>query len=151
MKDRSLEIAEMLEPVMPVQSGRAWVESVFAVGSRITCDPAPTDTDEDFLVVVRKRNPGAMAAAGFELDTGGSHYEPSEGQFNSWRKGSLNLIVTDDRKFARRFLAASAVAQRLNLLNKADRIALFQAVLYGATDAPLEGAGLRPAAIAGGY
>lgn len=29
-----------------------------------------------------------------------------------------------------RFIAATAVAKRLNLLDKADRIALFQAVLY---------------------
>lgn len=46
-------------------------------------------------------------------------------------KGDVNLIVTQDNKFYDRFMAATSVAKRLNLLDKADRIALFQAVLYG--------------------
>jgi len=53
--------------------------------------------------------------------------------FTSFRRKSddLNLIVTDSPEFAKKFLAATSVAKKLNLLAKADRIALFQAVLYG--------------------
>jgi hypothetical protein len=52
--------------------------------------------------------------------------------FNSWRgPNAQNLIVTDDLEWHRRFVAATSIAKRLNLMAKADRIALFQAVLYG--------------------
>ena len=47
----------------------------------------------------------------------------------------VNLIVTRNDTFFNRFMAASSVAKRLNLLDKADRVAVFQAVLYGNTTA----------------
>jgi hypothetical protein len=51
--------------------------------------------------------------------------------FVSLRSGDVNLIVTSDARFAARFLVATRLATQLNLLNKNDRVALFQAVLYG--------------------
>lgn len=107
------------------------------VGSRVTCNPAPTNTDADYLVytgdpyVLRDK----VLEAGYEI--GGSLLldanSPLEGndRFSSYTKGEINLIVTSDEAFYKRFLAASSVAKRLNLLKKEDRIALFQAVLYG--------------------
>lgn len=100
------------------------------VGSTVTCDPAPENTDIDYLILVKERDAGAVSALGFDLDCGGSHYEPSEGEFNSWRKENINLIVTDSRWFFNQFALATHVAKKLNLLNKADRITLFQAILY---------------------
>jgi len=52
-------------------------------------------------------------------------------RFSSYVKKEVNLIVTEDPKFFDKFMAATSVAKRLNLLSKEDRIALFQAVLYG--------------------
>jgi hypothetical protein len=49
-------------------------------------------------------------------------------------RDDVNLIATSDGDFFRRFLAATQVCIRLNLMNKEDRIALFQAVLYGNRD-----------------
>lgn len=100
---------------------------IIPVGSRATCDPAPENTDIDYLVLVKKRT----CPVGWELDTGGVHYEPSEGEFNSWRKGNVNLIVTDSYFFYDKFVVATKLAKRFNLLDKRDRIALFQGVLYG--------------------
>lgn len=110
------------------------------VGSRVTCDPPPTDTDQDILVLVdafafnAKRR--ELSAAGWEL--GGSQVnigdmeDPAEmGSFVSYRLGELNLILTSDGVYYEKFLAATSVAKRLNLLNKEDRIAVFEAVLYG--------------------
>jgi hypothetical protein len=54
-----------------------------------------------------------------------------EGYFESWRLGSINLIVTDRPAFFERFLAATALAKARNIMGKADRIRLFQQVLYG--------------------
>ena len=64
---------------------------VVPVGSRISCNPSPKDTDIDFLVLLGKRT----LPDGYQLDNNEAHYEPNEGEFNSWRKGNVNLIVTD--------------------------------------------------------
>lgn len=110
---------------------------VTPVGSRVTCVPAPTDTDEDFLAFF-EIDPAeldkTMNACGWSL--GGSlptdeNSCPADERFWSYTNGEVNLIVTKSETFHRRFLAATAVAKRLNLLQKPDRITLFQAVLYG--------------------
>lgn len=109
--------------------------SITPVGSRVTCDPPPTDTDEDWLVIIKypKLNDSLflLEKEGYKLDNPKEHYRPEEGRFNSWRKGNTNLIVTRDLEFHRRFLAATHVAKTLNVMKKQDRVTLFQAVLYG--------------------
>jgi len=110
-----------------------------AVGSRVTCDPPVMNTDEDYLLHVRE---DAWEDFCLELiaqgwGSGGSDIPdteditPIEDRFKAYRLGVVNLIVTRSPVFYQRFLAASTVALRLNLLNKGDRIMLFQAVLYG--------------------
>lgn len=102
------------------------------VGSRVTCSPAPTDTDEDWLVLMRGNPSEDLAALGFTKDKGPKFYTGSDaGGFRSWRKGELNLITTEEPRFYDLFVTATALAKRYNLLAKGDRIALFQAVLYG--------------------
>jgi len=99
------------------------------VGSRVTCNPPPTDTDMDVLVLVRdmKKFVDDAVVAGFEV--GGSFI--CKDDFTSLTRGEINLIVTQDGEFYRRFWCASRLAKRWNLLFKEDRIRLFQAVLYG--------------------
>lgn len=106
-------------------------------GSRVTCDPAPIDTDQDYLVEVPNehdrisRTVCILSEADFGWE-GGEHYQmAAAGDFMSWRHGEINLIVTANAGFAQRHRAATSVCKRLNLLSKPDRIALFQAVLYG--------------------
>ena len=103
------------------------------VGSTATCNPPPTDTDIDFLALISgdmKQFETLVSEAGFEHD-GSEQYESDGSYFRSFRKGSLNLIFTNDSEFHRKFLVASSVAKKLNLLSKDDRITLFKAVLYG--------------------
>lgn len=110
---------------------------VEACGSRVTNDPPPTDTDVDFLVLVTSGKSGVasvvntLAGFGFKWESNEHYQEAARDNFMSWRMGRINLIVTGNRDFARRHSAATAVCRRLNLHDKADRIALFQAVLYG--------------------
>lgn len=109
------------------------------VGSRVTCNPAPTDTDQDILVLVSDmwgfRDYILDGSDPYGLD--GSMILDSQfpleadDRFSSYSKGDVNLIVTEDPVFYQKFIAASSVAKRLNLLQKPDRLALFQAVLYG--------------------
>lgn len=107
-------------------------------GSRVTCSPAPTDTDADYLVLTPPTSTSvglvvdAMALAGFRWE-GSEHYQNAAASgFMSWRADDINLIVTSNAAWADRHRAATAVCKRLNLMDKSDRIALFQAVLYGA-------------------
>lgn len=104
-------------------------------GSRVTCSPPPADTDRDFLVMIPQEYDVAhvitvLSDAGFAWE-GSEHYRDAAGSFMSWRRDDLNLIVTSNAEFATRHRAATGVCKRLNLLDKGDRVALFQAVLYG--------------------
>lgn len=99
------------------------------VGSRETCNPPPTDTDEDYLVLVSNApdTSSQLQELGFELDT---HKYSGMGPlgFISLRFGDLNYIVTEDQDFFDTFLSATYLAKKFNLLDKQDRIDLFDAV-----------------------
>lgn len=108
-------------------------------GSRMTCDPPPTNTDADYLVVVP---PGGnimqrvwtyLATEGFTRE-GSIRYAVNQATgegFHSFRRGEVNLLVTQCLEFADRHKAATAECKRLNLMHKPDRVALFQWRLYG--------------------
>ncbi len=106
------------------------------VGSSVTCDPPVLDTDIDFLILIKQENLETV----HELlgQTGWtSHYDQYTGPkkdikpFRAYRKGKINYILTWDDDYHRRFLEASSLAKRFNLLNKADRVDLFNLALYG--------------------
>ena len=97
------------------------------VGSRVTCVPAPTDTDEDVLILtdnlgtfVRRCN-----KAGFK-DTGSY----TGAAFHSLRHGEINLIITNEKEFYDKFMLATHVCKSLNVLDKQHRITVFQSILY---------------------
>lgn len=132
----------MLKEVEVIQGA---VLKAMLCGSRVTCNPAPTDTDQDVIVLVeaiaatsaskcsvkpRKEYSEVVAAPLYEAGfvVGGS--ARSDDDFESWTKGDINLILTADPAFYDKFVAATTVARRLNLLDKEDRKALFRAVLY---------------------
>jgi hypothetical protein len=98
------------------------------VGSRVVCNPAPTDTDDDWLCLVENES-----LFNKELqDTGWSpcaqYGTLSKNQFMAWRKGHLNIIATKREKFFDDFCLATEVCKSLNLLNKDDRIKVFKVV-----------------------
>lgn len=106
-------------------------------GSRVTCSPPPSDTDQDYLVIVPDNEATVgkvvnnLSGLGFVWE-GNDHYQNAmANDFMSWRKDDTNFIVTSNDAFATRHRAATHVCTRLNLMSKQDRIALFQAVLYG--------------------
>jgi hypothetical protein len=119
-----------------IEAIRALCISCVPVGSRVTCNPAPVDTDEDYLALVAETMWPALTVTlsnGWEI--AGSRPADQcningDTSFVSFTSGHLNLIVTASPVFHQRFMAATSVAKRLNLLSKDDRIALFQAVLY---------------------
>lgn len=104
------------------------VQRCALVGSRVTCEPPVMDTDRDILALVLDFGSCAEALHKQGWNLGGSG--ESDDQFESWTLGELNLILTDDEDFYDRFIAATTVCARLNLLDKEDRKSVFRAVLY---------------------
>jgi hypothetical protein len=101
------------------------------VGSRITCNPAPTDTDEDVLLLTDDLETliGDCIEVGFTRDGDTKASYPVG--FVSLRNGSMNFIVTDDEEFYKKFMLATHVCKSLNLMEKQNRITVFQAIVYG--------------------
>lgn len=111
-------------------------------GSRVTCSPPVMNTDADYLIECPSADTavsavvGVLSSAGYQWEGSSKHYQYCAGVgFMSWRKNDTNLIVTANPDFAKRHRIATALCARLNLMKKADRIAVFQAVLYGETQA----------------
>lgn len=104
------------------------------VGSSWTCFPVPSCADLDYLCYVDDLNEFSTLAMSFgfilENSENAERYIGCDLQFVSLRKGNVNLLATSKLDFYEKFLAATSVAKKLNLLKKSDRIDLFQAVLY---------------------
>jgi hypothetical protein len=99
----------------------------YPTGSRYICNPAPTDTDNDTVILVNGYHnwPQMLRDDGWE--DCGIDYE-GESQFQAFRKGEENYIVTEDPDFYLSYVKATEGAKALNLLKKEDRVALFQAI-----------------------
>jgi hypothetical protein len=118
-----------------------FVDQWVPVGSRVTSDPPPVDTDEDWLVLIKSGFRGRFWADSVFGREDVECPDESEGygglsgtnEFESVRFGNVNLIVVsyDRKSFFDRFLVATNLAKRFNLRDKKHRIALFQGVLYG--------------------
>lgn len=116
----------------------------FPCGSRITCNPPPTTTDEDWLVKIRpcdmvdlddRLEKQGFILGGSVVMEAGSLDAASEGKsFWSYKKGDINFIVTTSYWFCEKFLLGTLLSKKLNIMEKKNRISLFQAILYGKKD-----------------
>lgn len=104
------------------------VLGAWPVGSRVTCNPPPRDTDEDVLCHVESVQDFVREASrqGFRSTSKCS----GQPHFISLRKGDVNLIVSSDKDFVDKFLLATHVCKTLNVMSKQHRIVVFQAILY---------------------
>lgn len=121
------------------------------VGSRVTCNPAPTNTDQDYLLFVLPHTYGqfknAILENGYEdcriaaqkntskpwyerlTVTQSQTYNFELGLFEAFRKGEDNIILTKDIGYYTKFMDATKLAKQFNLLKKADRVALFNYII----------------------
>lgn len=117
-----------------VEDIKDFVAKAMLCGSRVTCVPAPTGTDQDVIVLVDcdlmtvEWSIAALAlqSAGWML--GGS--AESDDDFESWTLGDVNLIITDNPQFYADFVLATGVCKRLNVMEKELRKCVFRAILY---------------------
>lgn len=110
---------------------------IVPVGSRVTCNPPPTDTDEDYLVFVKDKHQAieGLKQLGFDYSLDPEkvkEYEEmnkhAQWSFTSLWFGDVNYIITDSEFFFERFLTATYVCKELNLMNKKDRVMVFEAI-----------------------
>lgn len=106
-------------------------------GSRVISNPAPRGTDDDWIVYLY---PELVAKLETRLKEEGYHQDGKYSKnltdgdkFHSWKikylgGDSTNILITCDREYFDSFSRATALARRLNLTAKEDRIALFEAV-----------------------
>lgn len=120
---------------------KQYAKRIEPVGSRVTCSPAPTDTDQDFLVLCKNEScfydliENLRYVHDYELCGDGDYFVPAdegfqEDYFQSFRKGDLNYILTWHQEFFNDFMKATSIAKEYNLLHKHERVSLFQWVLY---------------------
>ena len=98
-------------------------------GSRVICNPPPTDTDQDWLCLL----PEAMDLNEFVdvLEEDGWKIDGlyPDSWFYSVREGEDNLLLTKDRSYFDKFMEATKLAKEQNLLDKDARIKLFNSIL----------------------
>lgn len=101
------------------------------VGSRVTSSVFDPDADHDYLVYEEDFMwlDDLLKREGYT--TSKTWYQPTENLFTSYRNGDINILVTPNAEFFRKFMLATRLATKFDLTDKQDRIALFQAILYG--------------------
>jgi len=101
-------------------------KNMYHTGSSAVCNPPVLDTDIDYVIYT-----DTYKLESWLVDNGfkGSCKDYESGTV-SLRKGILNIIIVDDYTFYKRWVLATDLAKRFNLLKKIDRISLFSAILY---------------------
>lgn len=112
-----------------------YVRDYRPTGSWVMCDPPVLNTDKDYIILVNDFDSYAAELQddyGFECTTGEYPIPADEAcTFSTFRRGDINLIVTENKGFFDSFCDATVLSTKLNLLDKKQRITLFQYVLYG--------------------
>lgn len=101
----------------------------YLTGSNYICNPPVNNTDIDILCYIDPDEHQLFVNNGFSTTTIDNLYQQMP-DFISWKNGNINIITVCDRDFYERFVIATKLARKYNLTNKADRVELFQAILY---------------------
>lgn len=101
----------------------------FPTGSNYICDPPVTDTDIDMMFYVEhiedvQRTLHKLGWTSCDHSEGYDGYD----DWRAYRKGNENALITTNLQYFNRFYQATELAKKKNLLNKEDRIKLFEEV-----------------------
>lgn len=105
-----------------------FVEEAALTGSRAICSPPPMDTDIDILCYVQEAHLDEFCDTAKEEGWKNAPYP--DVVVDSWKHpdSNINLLVTCYSNTYNRWMNATVLAKKLNLLKKEDRIALFNVV-----------------------
>lgn len=108
-------------------------DGIYQTGSSVICNPSVTDTDIDYVIYTNEETKldTFLKCEGFrDSCRDKEEYDLGLDGFYCYRRENINLIVINDGKLYRKWVGATNLAKKLNLLKKEDRITLFQAILY---------------------
>lgn len=122
---------------------------MLATGSRVICNPAPTDTDEDWVVQVTSLERLKLfrdfleeddwsrdKGEGYDNDSTADLFnEDGElSSFASFKKQvdgtTYNILLVGSHAAFRLWTTATGLAKAMNLTTKAERVELFRSILY---------------------
>ena len=104
----------------------------FPTGSSYICNPPVTNTDVDEMFLVDDLQEVNFQLTGLGWTKCGLEEETYQDKPSHWaayRKENMNALLTTNLKYFMNFFKATEEAKHLNLLNKEDRVALFQKIL----------------------
>jgi|TARA_Y100000310_G_scaffold161131_1_gene161055 hypothetical protein len=116
----------------PIVANHLVVTKQQIVGSRFICNPMPLDTDLDILVLTTTSQEmvrAFMDENGYNW-LGDESYTTLRGKFDVFEKGDVQYIVTWSEEFYECFRIAAAVAKKLNMTKKHERVALHDMILH---------------------
>lgn len=112
--------------------------TLYATGSRVICpESCRPDSDWDFIALVEdlKSAASAVMALGFEPGGSLSHIEhiinSKTHPFLSFRRGEVNLMLTQNLDHYEKFCLATRVCKSLKLAKRPDRVTVFEAITRG--------------------
>lgn len=111
---------------------KASYQEMFLTGSRVICNPPVLDTDTDVVVLMEETIFSDVLALlqGDKWEVLGEYNDkPGVSIKKETPDGVLNLIMLDEWNVYAKWKVATAIATKLNLLKKEDRIDLFDKVL----------------------
>lgn len=103
---------------------------IFPAGSRYVCSPPVFGTDIDFLVLNEASIDKKLLSLGF-VKTEWKDYSGSgvdERPISTWRKRSVNLIVTPSQEYAETFHTATHICKKYNLRAKYHRVLVHESL-----------------------
>lgn len=109
-----------------------YIISRFPTGSRVICNPPPMDTDEDWCILYDKVDfrtiDRVLVDRGYYYS--GKYYNKTT-KFRTYRHNTnpLNLIMTRHLDWYERFQEATDIATQENILDKNERVELFEMIL----------------------
>ena len=105
----------------------------FPTGSSYICNPPVTNTDVDEMFLVDDLQEVNFQLTGLGWKKCGldddEKYSDKPSHWAAYRKENMNALLTTNLKYFMDFFKATEEAKHLNLLNKEDRVALFQKIL----------------------
>lgn len=108
-------------------------KGIYQTGSSVICNPPVENTDVDFIICTTEETKlhKCLVSGGFEQSCEDEEeYDMESEGFTCYRKANINLIVTDNYKWYLKWVVATKLAKKLNLLQKTQRVDLFKYILY---------------------
>lgn len=87
------------------------------------------DSDYDYLLLIKRFSLNGfkkkLRTKFVQESDGYGPYSP-ESKFVSFRSGKLNILITKDKKYYRNTIAAQEISEKLELVNRNDRVMVFE-------------------------